>query len=259
VDQSEVVLIFEGPGRQNTDISASADHALGAKRMQIEIVHGPGNSAAKVTLAGGESCVAEGGAMIAMSGDMAIRTTTHSGGAGGIMAGLKRMVAGESFFVNHFTAGPRGGELYLAATLAGDMAQYELKNETLVVQGSSFVAAEPAVQVSFGWQGFKSLFSGENLVWVHLSGSGKVVFNSFGAIYPVDVDGATIVDTGHIVAFQETLKFSITKAAKSWLSSFLGGEGLVCRFEGRGRVWCQSHNPRGFGFALGRLLKPRPS
>lgn len=225
--------------------------------MDIEIVHGPGNSAAKVRLAAGESCVAEGGAMIAMSADMAIRTTTQSRGSSGIMSGLKRVLAGESFFVNHFTAGPRGGEVILAATLAGDMAQYELKNETLVVQATSFVAAEPGVQVSFGWQGFKSLFSGESLIWVHLSGSGKVVFNSFGAIYPIDVNGAAIVDTGHIVAFQETLTFSITKAAKSWLSSILGGEGLVCRFEGRGRVWCQSHNPRGFGRALGRLLKPR--
>jgi uncharacterized protein (TIGR00266 family) len=173
------------------------------------------------------------------------------------MSGLKRAFAGESFFVNHFTAGPRGGELYLAATLAGDMAHYELKNERLVVQSSSFVAAEPGVQVSFGWQGFKTLFSGESMIWVQLTGSGKAIFNSFGAIYPVDVNGSTIVDTGHIVAFQETLKFSITKAAKTWLSSILGGEGLVCRFEGRGRVWCQSHNPRAFGFALGRLLKPR--
>ncbi|HUO84113.1 MAG TPA: TIGR00266 family protein [Thermoanaerobaculia bacterium] len=227
--------------------------------MEIEIVHGPGNSAAKVRLAAGESCVAEGGAMIAMSADMAIQTTTQSGGAGGIMKGLKRMMAGESFFLNHFTAGAGGGELFLAATLAGDMATHELRNETLVVQGSSFVAAEPGVTVSFGWQGFRSLFAGERLVWVHLSGSGKVIFNSFGAIYPIDVNGSTIVDTGHIVAFQESLKFTLTKAAKSWMSSILGGEGLVCRFEGRGRVWCQSHNPSSFGRVLGRLLKPRKS
>lgn len=225
--------------------------------MDIEIIHGPGNSAAKIRLDAGESCTAEGGAMIAMSGDMEIRTTTQSGGAGGVMSGLKRTLAGESFFVNHFTAGGGGGELYLAATLSGDMTQYELKNETLVVQGNSFVAAEPGVQVSFGWQGFKTLFAGERTIWVHLSGSGKTIFNSFGAIYPVQVDGAKIVDTGHIVAFQETLNFTVTKAGKSWMSSFLGGEGLVCRFDGRGTVWCQSHNPTSFGRSLGNLLRPR--
>ena len=69
--------------------------------MQVEILHGPGNAVAKVRLAGGESCTAEGGAMIAMSGDMQIQTTTHQKGSGGVLKAMKRMLAGESFFLNH--------------------------------------------------------------------------------------------------------------------------------------------------------------
>lgn len=225
--------------------------------MNIEVIHGPGNAAAKVRLGAGETCVAEGGAMIAMSADMAIETSTRSGSSSGFLSGLKRMMAGESFFLNHFTAGPGGGELYLAPTLSGDISQHTLQNETLIVQAHSFVAADPGVDVTFGWQGFKSLLSGENMIWIRLSGAGTVVFNSFGAIYPIDVEGTWIVDTGHIVAFQESLQFSIAKAAKSWASTILGGEGLVCRFEGRGRVWCQSHNAGSFGRALGAMLRPR--
>ena len=225
--------------------------------MEVEIVHRPGNSAARVRLAGAESCVAEAGAMIAMSGDMQIETTTHQKGKGSIMKGLKRMLAGESFFLNHFTAGPSGGELYLATTLPGDMMQYELRGENLIVQGGSFVACEPAVDVGLGWQGFKAVLSKESLFWVHLKGTGKVVVSSFGMIYPIEVDGEHIVDTGHIVAFNETLNFTLSKAGQSWMSSFLGGEGLVCRFQGRGTVWCQSHHPGSFGRALGPMLKPR--
>lgn len=225
--------------------------------MEVEIVHGPGNSAAHVRLAGAESCVAEGGAMIAMSGDMRIETTTHKKGKGSIMKGLKRMLAGESFFLNHFTAGASGGELYLATTLPGDMMQYELRGENLIVQGGSFVACEPAVDIDLGWQGFKAVLSKESLFWVHLKGTGKVLVSSFGMIYPIEVDGEHIVDTGHIVAFNETLNFNLSKAGKSWMSSFLGGEGLVCRFQGRGTVWCQSHHPGSFGRALGPMLKPR--
>ena len=71
------------------------------------------------------------------------------------------------------------------------------------------------------------------------------------------VDGEYIVDTGHIVAFNETLNFTITKAGGSWMTAILGGEGLVCKFQGRGTVWCQSHNPSGFGQAIGPLLKAR--
>jgi uncharacterized protein (AIM24 family) len=76
-------------------------------------------------------------------------------------------------------------------------------------------------------------------------------------IYPIEVDGEYIVDTGHIVAFEPSLKFNISKVGESWLSSFLGGEGFVCRFKGKGTVWCQSHNPKSFGSSLGPSLKPR--
>lgn len=225
--------------------------------MEIEIQHGPGNAVARLRLAPGETTTAEGGAMIAMDGNVSITTSTKSKGSGGLLKGLKRLVSGESFFLNHFTAGSGGGEVIVAATLAGDMMQYELKNETLIVQGGSFVAAEQGVAIDLGWQGFKSMLSGESIFWVTLKGSGTVVVNSFGAIYPVEVNGSTIVDTGHIVAFNETLNFTIVKAAKSWASSILGGEGLVCKFTGQGTVWCQSHNPSGFGRTIGPKLKPR--
>lgn len=225
--------------------------------MQVEIVHGPGNSAAKILLAGGESCTAEAGAMIAMSGDMRVETTTHQKGKGSLLKAVKRLMARESVFLNHFTAGAQGGDLYLATALAGDMMVYELKNENLIVQGGSFVACEPSVSIDMGWQGFKSLFAKEGLFWLHLNGTGKIVINSFGAIYPIEVNGEHIVDTGHIVAFNETLNFKLSKAGKSWVSSILGGEGLVAKFNGRGTVFCQSHNPVSFGRALGPKLKPR--
>jgi len=227
--------------------------------MEITIEHGPGNSAARIDLAGGESCTAEAGAMIAMSGDMGIETTTHKKGSGGVLKAMKRMLSGESFFLNHFTAGANGGEVWVATTLSGDMMQYELDNENLVVQSGSFVACEDTVEIDMGWQGFKSLFSGESVFWLHMNGNGKMVLSSFGAIYPVEVDGEYIVDTGHIVAFNETLDFKLSKAGASWISSILGGEGMVCKFQGRGTVWCQSHNAVGFGKILGPLLKPRRS
>jgi uncharacterized protein (TIGR00266 family) len=226
--------------------------------MQIEVKHGPANAAARIVLGARESITAEAGAMIAMAGDMAIETTTMKKGSRGVMKAIKRVLSGESFFLNHFTAGPNGGDVWLAPILPGDIMVQQLTGAgSLIVQGGSFLASSPDVNIDMNWQGFKSLFSGESIFWLKLSGNGQVVLNSFGAIYSVDVDGQSIVDSGHIVAFSEGLKFSITKAGKSWLSSILGGEGLVCRFEGKGRVWCQSHNPQGFGAAIGPLLKQR--
>jgi len=225
--------------------------------MQIELLHQPGNTAAKITLQAGQTCTAESGAMIAMSGNMGITTTTHKKKSGGLLKAIKRVVAGESLFLNHFEPNQGAGEVLLGTTLAGDMLDLELDNENLIVQGSSFLACEEGIEVDLGWQGFKSFFSGERVFWVNLSGKGKVLLSSFGAIYPVEVDGETIVDTGHIVAFNETLDFTVTKAGSSWIQSFLGGEGLVCKFQGKGTVWCQSHNPNSFGSSLTGSLRAR--
>lgn len=228
--------------------------------MKVEVLARPSNAAAKVTLSGGEECVAEGGAMIAMSGDMDVQTHVHKGekGAIGKLRGIARTFAGEGLFLNHFTAGPSGGEVYLATSLPGDMEVVELNEGTgLNVQNSSFVAHEPGVRMEILWGGLKNIFSGENLIWLKMSGTGTVVVNAFGAIYPVDVDGEYIVDTGNIVAYEESLEFNISKAGKSWVSSFAGGEGFVCRFRGTGRVWCQSHADRRFGAKLTPYLVPR--
>jgi uncharacterized protein (AIM24 family) len=83
------------------------------------------------------------------------------------------------------------------------------------------------------------------------------MLSSFGFIYPLRVEGEMIVDTGHIVAFEETLSFTISKSTKGWLGAFLSGEGFVCRFKGKGVVWCQSHNPNAFGNGLTPYLRAR--
>jgi uncharacterized protein (TIGR00266 family) len=224
--------------------------------MKTEIMCRPGNAATRVTLAPGETITTEGGAMIAMSGDLQIETTTHArSGSGGLLKAAKRLLGGESFFLNHYTAGPNGGELWLAQSLPGDMMDFHLEGQTLIVQAGSFVASAPGIAMDVGWHGFKNLLSGESLFWLRISGRGPVVLSSYGAIYPVQIDGEYIVDTGHIVAFEETLQFTLTKAGQSWLGSFLGGEGLVCKFSGRGTVWCQSHNAPRFGGIIGPTLK----
>jgi len=227
--------------------------------MEVELVHRPGNSAARLRLAPSETVTAEAGAMICMDGDIAITTSTHQRGGGGILKGLKRMLGGESFFMNHYQAGASGGEVVVAADLPGDMETIRIEpGHGLIVQAGSFVAAESGVDMDMSWQGFgKALFSGEAMFWLRMSGSGKVVLSSFGAIYPIRVDGEYIVDTGHIVAFEETIDFMIGKAGRSWIKSFLGGEGMVCRFKGQGTVWSQSHNPSSFGKQLGPLLPAR--
>lgn len=226
--------------------------------MDIEILERPANTIAKVVLHNGEEMTAEGGSMVAMAQDLRMETTTYKRGKGGVAKGLKRMLAGETLFLNHYTSQRDGTSLYLAPNLSGDIIHKTLNgDETLIVQGSSFLAHGPDIEMDMSWQGAKNLFSSEGLFWLKFTGKGDVLLNAFGALYPIQVKGEYIVDTGHIVAFEDTLKFKLSKVGTSWISSFAGGEGLVCRFEGTGTVWCQSHNSNLFGWSLGPLLRPR--
>ena len=225
--------------------------------MNIEILHQPDSAIARVVFGANEELVAEAGTMIAMSDFINVSTTLRKGKGGGIMGGLKRMVAGESLFLSVFRCHLPDGEVFLAPRLMGDILVYEMQGNELVVQATSYLASASGVDIDLGFQGLKSIFSGESIFWLSISGYGPVLLSSFGGIYEIDVNGEYIVDTGHIVAFEKSLDFSITKAGSSWLGAFLGGEGLVCRFQGQGKLYCQTHNNGAFGARIGSQLPPR--
>ncbi len=225
--------------------------------MQLELLHQPDSAISKVLLDPQEEIIAEAGAMVAMSDDLQVSTTLRRGKGGGILGGLKRAVAGESLFLSVFRSGRQPGELYLAPKLMGDLLPYTLEGQELVVQATGYMACTGGVDIDLGFTGFKSLFSGESIFWLTASGSGLVLLSAFGGIYSINVDGEYVVDTGHIVAFERSLDYRIGKANTSWAGAFFGGEGFVCRFQGRGRVFCQTHNPGAFGQLVGSKLPPR--
>jgi uncharacterized protein (TIGR00266 family) len=227
--------------------------------MNVEILARPAASVAKLTLQQGEQVVCEVGAMIAMSSAFTVTTSARrKGGSGSLWSGVKRMMAGENFFLNEFTARAPEQTLIIGPGLCGDVIHHTLSSGSLIIQGSSWLASGPGIAIDATFQGVgKALFSGESVFWVHCSGRGDLLLSSFGAIYEVDVDGSYIVDSGHIVAFEDTLGFELGKVGDSWFQSLLSGEGIVCHFKGRGKLYCQSHNPPSFGKLLGPMLRAR--
>jgi uncharacterized protein (TIGR00266 family) len=228
--------------------------------MNYEVMCGPSAAALKVVLDAGETITAEGGAMLTMSASINVETTTQAKASrGGILKAMKRMLGGENFFMNHFTSRVDGAEVMLSPTMSGDIVMTEMDgSEDIVVQSGSWMASGTGIDIDtkFGGLG-KALFSGEAMFWLRMSGVGPLFLSSFGAVYKKEIDGDFIVDTGHIVAYTSGLNFKATKAKGSWLTAILGGEGLVCKFSGRGSVWIQSHNPGSFGSSLGPKLKTR--
>jgi uncharacterized protein (TIGR00266 family) len=226
--------------------------------MQIDLQYRPTYSMALVQLQVGESIVAEGGAMVSSSPNVSIETNLNRGRSGGLLGMLgKTMLGGETFFVNTFTARGEAAEVGLAPALVGDIERYDLAfGRSLVIQQGGFLAAAPTVAIDTKFAGLRGLFSGEGLFWLRATGMGPILFNAFGALRAIDVTEPIFIDTGHVVAFEDTLSFEIRRVG-NWFSTFFSGEGLVCEFRGTGRLWIQTRNPSEFGQFVGPLLPPR--
>lgn len=212
-------------------------------RHQIE--NQPDFATLRVQLDAGQRVYAEPAAMATMSTNIKL----VAGLRGGAMASLSRAFSGESLVVNTFTAQDGPGEVWFAPGPMGDMRHVELNGNRIVLQRGAFVACSEGVTLKAKWEGLRGFFSGEGFILQQADGTGDLWFNTYGAILEVDVKDEYVVDTGCIVAFEDTLGYSVTTmprpAGGGSLKTFLfGGEGLVCRFSGRGRLWIQT---RGIG------------
>ena len=212
-----------------------------------------------VELASGERFISESGAMFMASDNVEIDVTTRNRGSGGLLGGVRRMMAGDSFFMSTYHTRDGGrGEVGLAPTLAGDVAVIECAGMGgWLCAGGSYLGSSDGLSVDTQFQGFRGMFSGESLFFLDVQGRGDLIVNAFGKMTEVEVDGTLIVDTGHLVAFEDSLEYTIQKAGGSWLQSMLSSEGAAMRFSGSGKVYLQSHNPNQFGSALGGMMPPR--
>lgn len=227
--------------------------------MDVDILSRGAFGSALVQLQPGETFVSESGAMYRASSNIDIDVTTRSRGKGGILAGVKRLLGGEHFYLSTYRVTNGGpGEVGLAPALQGEVREVLVDNDIAwFCAGGSYLGSEASLALDTRFQGAKGLFTGESLFFLRVAGDGRLLVNAFGRITEMQVDGGLLVDTGHLVGFQESLSYSIRKAGRSLVHSFLAGEGLVMHFEGQGKILVQSHDPAGFGSRLGPLLPPR--
>lgn len=220
--------------------------------MDITIKHQPAFSLAVARLQPHEAVRVEPGAMVSHSAGVTVETKAE----GGLMGGLKRVVAGESFFQNTYHAPSQGGELMLAPALPGDMFVMELAGEEFNLQSGAYVASEADVALDTKWGGARGFFGSGSLILLKLSGRGKLLVGCYGAVEErrLAPGESFTVDTGHIVGFDPSLQFDI-KRVGGWKSTFLSGEGLVAELTGPGRVLMQSRSQQAF---LGWLLPHLP-
>ena len=192
------------------------------------------------TLRKGETMKNETGSMAYMTSGMNMDTNT----GGGLLKGLGRALAGDTVFLNFFTAESDGEQIGFSSCTPGKIMAIRLDgSNTIIGQKNAFLAAEESVEVDIHFRNKlgTGIFGGEGFILQKFTGNGMVFLEIDGEVIEKDLAPGEkiLVDPGHIAAMEESIEFDIerVKGAKN----ILFGEGLFSsRLTGPGKVWIQT-------------------
>ncbi|MBA4348679.1 MAG: TIGR00266 family protein [Thermodesulfovibrio sp.] len=222
---------------------------------QYEILYPGSYAMVKVSMKQGQTIKAESGAMVAMSPTIEVEGKME----GGVLGALgRKFLTGESVFLQSLKAMRGDGEVLLAPASLGDLKVLDLNGaNSFFVQKEGFLAADASLAIEVASQGIlKGFISREGIFIQRVSGVGKLVVSSFGAIHKLTLaSGETmIVDNAHLVAWSGTISYEMRKASAGLLNTITSGEGWVCYVNGPGEMYIQSRNTAGFGGWIKRFL-----
>lgn len=189
----------------------------------------------------GESVITESGGMSWMEDGIKMTTSTN----GGIMKGLGRALAGESLFMNIYTAEKDDVEIAFSSSFPGKILEFDLnQGETIIAQKRAFLCAESSVDIAMHFRkklgaGF---FGGEGFIMQKITGPGKVYLEIDGEVVKKYLEpGEKLkVDNGYVAAMTSGVKLDI-ETVPGLKNIMFGGEGLfLTTVEGPGTVYLQS-------------------
>jgi uncharacterized protein (TIGR00266 family) len=208
-------------------------------------VQGDNLQVARVRLKAGQEVYAEAGKMLYKTPQIQWETRMQGETLGQkIWGAVKRKLMGESLFLTYFRA-LSDGEVGFAGSYPGRIQAFDLgPGQTVLVQRDSFLFAQTSVQLNIALvkklgAGF---FGGEGFILEKLTGPGSVFIHGGGDFieFALAPGQSLQVDTGCIVAFDETVNYDI-QFVGGIKTAIFGGEGLfLATLTGPGRVIVQS-------------------
>lgn len=181
---------------------------------------------------------AEPGALYYMKGALEMKAST----GGGIMKGLARkMLSGESFFVNEIHG---TGEILLEPTFGHFLLhRVDPKEGGVIVDKGLFYAGTSGLDISAEMQKNISaaLAGGEGLFQTSIKGTGIAIL--YSPVPPQEIEKFELngeklwVDGNFALMRSQGIEFRAEKSSKSLLASSVSGEGLLQTFQGKGNVW----------------------
>jgi uncharacterized protein (TIGR00266 family) len=199
----------------------------------------------RIKLQPGQELFAEAGKMVYKQTQVAWETRMTGETLGEkIWGAVKRKLMGESLFMTYFRASSPG-EVGFAGSYPGRVQVFDLKaGQSIFVQRDAFVVAQSSTTLNIALvkklgAGF---FGGEGFILEQLTGPGTVFIHAGGDFveFTLAAGESLQVDTGCIVAFDETVDYDI-QLAGGIRTAIFGGEGLfLATLTGPGRVIIQS-------------------
>jgi uncharacterized protein (TIGR00266 family) len=208
-------------------------------------IQGDNLQIARVRMKAGQELFAEAGKMLYKTPSIQWETRMQGESLGQkIWGAVKRKLMGESLFMTYFRASS-DGEVGFAGSYPGRIQPFELSaGQTILVQRDSFLFAQTTVQLNIALvkrlgAGF---FGGEGFILEKLTGPGSVFIHGGGDFVEFTLRPGEVlqVDTGCIVAFDESVSYDI-QFVGGIKTAIFGGEGLfLATLTGPGRVIVQS-------------------
>jgi uncharacterized protein (TIGR00266 family) len=208
-------------------------------------IQGDNLQVARIQLKPGQEIFAEAGKMVYKTANVRWETRMSGGTIGDkILGALRRTVMGESLFLTYFHCDGEG-EVGFAGNYPGKITVFDLEpGRSVLAQRDAFILAETTVQLNVALvkklgAGF---FGGEGFILEKLTGPGKVFIHGGGDFVEFSLNMGEVlqVNTGCIVAFDESVGYDIEMVGGIKTAIF-GGEGLfLATLTGPGRVIVQS-------------------
>lgn len=208
-------------------------------------IQGDNLQVARVRLKPGQEVYAEAGKMVYKTANVAWETRMSGSTLGEKLLGaLRRTITGESLFLTYFRSSG-AGEVGFAGSYPGRIQAFDLASgRSILAQRDAFLFAQTTVQfnVALVKKLGAGFFGGEGFILEKLTGPGTVFIHAGGDFVEFNLAaGESLqIETGCIVAFDETVEYDI-QFVGGIKTALFGGEGLfLATMTGPGRVIVQS-------------------
>ncbi len=208
----------------------------------------------EITLAPGQTTIGETGAMMFMEEGIQMQTKLSDGSEAGsgllgsLVGAAKRKLAGENSFLGHFTNNHanKNHSVTFSAPFPGHIIPVDLNDlgTPILAQKGAFLCCAEGISVGIGYT--KRLgagwMGGEGFILQKIEGRGTAFIHAGGSVETRTLaENETIyVDTGSIVAFQQTVDFDIQMISGIRNVMFGNEDMFLSTLTGPGKVWIQS-------------------